>query len=67
MHILKKSVITLSALAGIGMVAGGIYFFPVVATLAFLGCVIMIWFIRIKQGENKRAWIELAKSLFLDW
>ena len=59
--------ITLSALLGIGIIAAGIYLFPILGTLAFLVCVVVIWILRIRQGEYKRGWLELVKSLFFDW
>lgn len=67
MHILMKVSVIAAVLAGIGLVALAIYFLPIIAVLVFLCCVVLVWFIRVKQGESKRAWKELVKSLFLDW
>lgn len=67
MHILKKAVIAGVALVAIGLVSVGIYFFPMIAVLLFLGSVLLIWFLRLMQGDRKRAWKGLLKSLFLDW
>ena len=67
MHFLKKAGATLLALATIGVVTVGIYFFPIIAVVVFLCCVVAIWSVRMRQGDSKRAWKELMKSLFLDW
>jgi len=67
MHGLKKILLLIGTLIVIAAFAYLIYFLPVLAVLFFLGSLVVIWWIRWKQGERKRAWVELLKSLFLDW
>ena len=67
MHVLIKLGVIGAVLASIGIVSLAIYFFPIIAVVVFLCCIVLIWFLRVKQGESKRAWKELVKSLFLDW
>ena len=68
MHLLTRRSLLIAALI---LVAGAAFlpgrYFVVVAGCGFLGAVLLVWFLQIRTGGNRRAWIDLLKSLLLDW